>query len=164
MALLSSQTDAAGERVAAQSPAVALCETSAGLQAIAKPAAELVIWRRTLPLCLGAWLEGLAAGHLPNLRVLLDPKEVGQALPPLLDADGVPSGDRMGAADSRRARLKRAERLSGSARAAPGPRCGGLQGDVRRPRQRHCPPLAGNRRQRRNAPPPLPQHTFGRLA
>ncbi len=69
------------------------CEAAEGLGAITEPDVELVIWRRSLPLCLETWLEKLDAKLLPNLRVLVQPKDLLRALGPLLNACGLPEGE-----------------------------------------------------------------------
>ncbi len=78
---------------AAQNTGIALCEAIDGLAAIEKPDVDLVIWRRALPLCLKAWLEQLEPSDLPDLRVLVQPANLRQALELQLDTLGMPSGD-----------------------------------------------------------------------
>ena len=69
------------------------CEAADGLGAITRPDVELVIWRRSLPLCLQTWLERLDAKLLPDLRVLVPPKDLRRVMEPLLDECGLPDGE-----------------------------------------------------------------------
>ena len=83
---------AAGAERAAER-AIETCDALEGLSAIGKPGTELVIWRRALPLCLTAWLEGLEAARLPDLRVLVRPSDFRAAVEPKLEDCGLPAGD-----------------------------------------------------------------------
>jgi hypothetical protein len=69
------------------------CDAAEGLAAINKPDMELVIWRRALPLCLAAWLEGLVASQFPDARVLVRPNELRCAVEPHMDACEMPPGE-----------------------------------------------------------------------
>lgn len=64
-------------------------DTLAGLAAIKQPAAELVIWQRSLPICFSAWIDRLDSATLPHLRVLVQPDDLRAALVPLLDETGL---------------------------------------------------------------------------
>lgn len=72
------------------------CATVEGLEAIAKPEVELVVWRRALPECFQDWLADLDASHLPHLRVLVRPKDVIKAMDTLLNGSGMPRGAMLG--------------------------------------------------------------------
>ncbi|RMB02928.1 DUF1826 domain-containing protein [Eilatimonas milleporae] len=74
-------------------PGIDICDGADGLAAITAPATELVIWRRALPSGFRAWLENLDASCLPDLRVLVWPGSVRQAVAPHLDECGLPRGD-----------------------------------------------------------------------
>ena len=74
------------------SPGVATCDTAEGLADIARPDIDLVIWRRALPFCLRNWVEQVDVADLPRVRILVKPRDLSRALPPLLDADGMPPG------------------------------------------------------------------------
>ncbi len=69
------------------------CDVAEGLAAINRPDMELVIWRRTLPLCLATWLERTDASRLPDIRVLVRPGDLRRAVEPHLDDCGMPQGD-----------------------------------------------------------------------
>jgi len=69
------------------------CDAAEGLATINKPDMELVIWRRALPLCLTTWLERMDASRLPEIRVLVEPKDLRRAIEPLLDDCRLPKGD-----------------------------------------------------------------------
>lgn len=69
------------------------CDTAAGLSAIHAPATGLVIWKRTVPLCLQTWLELMDPACLPDLRVLVRPDEFRRAIEPELEDCGMPPGD-----------------------------------------------------------------------
>ena len=64
-----------------------------GLGAITRPDVELVIWRRSLPLCLQTWLERLDARLLPDIRLLVRPEDLLRAMEPLLNDCGLPKGE-----------------------------------------------------------------------
>ncbi len=72
---------------------VGTCNAAEGLAAIGNPGMELVIWRRALPRRLQAWLERMDAACLPDLRVLVRPGSLRQAVKPHLDDCGMPAGD-----------------------------------------------------------------------
>ena len=72
---------------------IEMCDAEEGLAAINKPGMELVIWRRTLPLCLRTWLDRVDASCLPHLRVLVQPGDLRRAVEPYLDEFGMPPGD-----------------------------------------------------------------------
>ena len=67
-------------------------ETIEGLSAISAPTSELVIWERTLSLGFRDWLERLETVTLPDLRILVERKDICRALEPLLDGCNMPSG------------------------------------------------------------------------
>jgi len=69
------------------------CDTRSGLAAISKPGTELVIWQRDLPPCFREWLDKIDAWNLPDLRVLIEPRDFRRALEPLLDECEMPSGN-----------------------------------------------------------------------
>ena len=69
------------------------CKTIAGLASIKKPATELVIWQRSLPSHFQDWIEEVDIANLPNIRILVTPKELRPALAPLLDRCGLAAGD-----------------------------------------------------------------------
>ncbi|MGF1628012.1 MAG: DUF1826 domain-containing protein [Kiloniellaceae bacterium] len=71
---------------------IATCDVAEGLAAINRPDMELVIWRRTLPLCLQTWLERVDASRLPDIRVLVRPGDLRRALEPHFDDCGMPPG------------------------------------------------------------------------
>ncbi len=77
---------------AALASGIETCDGLEGLAAIHQPDTELVIWPRALPLCLTAWLEGLEAARLPDLRVLIRPCDLRPAVEPHMDGCGMPSG------------------------------------------------------------------------
>ncbi len=77
----------------AECAGIETCEAAGGLGAIARPDVELVIWRRSLPLCLQTWLEQLDATLLPDLRVLVQPKDLVRAMEPFLNECGLPEGE-----------------------------------------------------------------------
>lgn len=72
--------------------AIAVCESIAGLAGIARSEAELVIWRRRQPAGLQNWLGRLDITQLPDLRLLVAPRDLRRALTPLLDDHGMPPG------------------------------------------------------------------------
>ncbi len=72
---------------------IATCDTADGLAGINKPDTELVIWRRTLPLHLRTWLDQLGASCLPDTRVLVQPRDLQDALQPHFDDCGLPQSD-----------------------------------------------------------------------
>ncbi len=76
----------------AECAGIETCEAAEGLGAITRPEVELVIWRRSLPLCLQRWLERLDATLLPDIRVLVQPKDLLRAMEPLLNDCGLPKG------------------------------------------------------------------------
>ncbi len=67
-------------------------ESISGLAAIGRPEIDLVIWRRTLPAELIAWIDRLAASDLPDLRILIEPDRLVSALNAELEAEGLPAG------------------------------------------------------------------------
>ena len=69
------------------------CDAADGLAATGNPGTELVIWRRALPLYLQTWLERMDASCLPDLRVLVRPGDLRQAVEPHFDDCGMPPGD-----------------------------------------------------------------------
>ena len=69
------------------------CDAAEGLAAIGKPGTELVIWRRALPLRLQTWLERMDAARLPDIRLLVQPRDLRRAVKPHLDDCGMPPGD-----------------------------------------------------------------------
>ena len=72
---------------------VVTCEAPEGLDAITRPEVELVVWQRSLPSRLEAWLERLDATLLPGLRLLVRPEDLLRAMEPLLDDCGLPEGE-----------------------------------------------------------------------
>jgi len=54
---------------------------------------ELVIWQRSLPSCLRAWIDRTKVSNLPEIRILVKPDDLRPALEPLLDGCGLPAGD-----------------------------------------------------------------------
>lgn len=68
------------------------CTTIEGLRTMTRTAPELVVWRRTLPLCLGRWLDRLPPFALPTLRVLVGLDDLRETLSRLLDSSGMPPG------------------------------------------------------------------------
>ncbi len=74
----------------AECAGIVTCGAAEGLDAIARPDVELVVWRRSLPLRLKAWLERLDATLLPDLRLLVRPEDLVRAMEPLLDNCGCP--------------------------------------------------------------------------
>ena len=71
---------------------IAISDSPDGLADINQPDTELAFRLRTLPLCLRNWLNGLDASQLPDMRVLVDPGELRQAVEPQLDDCGMPPG------------------------------------------------------------------------
>lgn len=71
---------------------IASCDTSSGLAAISKSGTELVIWQRDLLPCFRDWLDKIDAWNLPDLRVLIAPRDLRRAFEPLLDACAMPVG------------------------------------------------------------------------
>jgi hypothetical protein len=78
-------------RDAATSP-IETCDTMEGLEMIASPGVELVIWRRSLPWFLCSWLDQLDPSALPDLRLLVQPADLRRAILPLLAESGMPHG------------------------------------------------------------------------
>ncbi len=72
---------------------ITVCDSPDGLADISQPDIELALWPRSLPLCLRNWLESLDASQLPELRVLVRPDELRQAVNPQLDEHAMPAGD-----------------------------------------------------------------------
>ena len=68
------------------------CESAEGLNAIATPEVELVIWRRGLPRGFQDWLAQLEESLLPHIRILVRPEDTIKALEPLLSDCGMPEG------------------------------------------------------------------------
>ena len=64
---------------------IATCDAAEGLAAINEPNMELVIWRRSLPLCLQTWLDRMDASCLPALRILVRPSDLRRAVEPHLN-------------------------------------------------------------------------------
>ncbi len=91
-ALESPERESAG-RPASFGTGIETCDAARGLAAINKPGKELVIWRRALPLCLGAWLARMDVSCLPDIRLLVRPRDVRRAVEPLLERSGMPAGD-----------------------------------------------------------------------
>lgn len=71
---------------------IGICEAPDGLGAIRKPDMELVIWRRALPLRFRTWLDRLDPSQIPDLRVLVQPKDLRRAVKPHLDDCDMPPG------------------------------------------------------------------------
>ena len=90
--LVSIEGDAVGAS-ATLDAGIEMCDAADGLAAINRPDTELVIWPRTLPLCLQTWLERMDAARLPGFRVLVQPGDLRRAVEPHLDDCGMPSGD-----------------------------------------------------------------------
>ncbi|TQV69729.1 DUF1826 domain-containing protein [Denitrobaculum tricleocarpae] len=90
---LESEASGQGASAAKTETGIETCGGLAGLAAINRPDRDLVIWARALPLCLTAWLEGLEASCLPDLRVLVRPGDFRAAVEPQLDGCGMPPGD-----------------------------------------------------------------------
>ncbi len=76
----------------APAPEVLMCSDRDGLASIKEPGAELVIWRRDLPVGLQEWLDRMEASQLPSLRILVKPAELRTALEPMLDDSGMGAG------------------------------------------------------------------------
>lgn len=72
---------------------IEVCGTENGFAAIKKSSTDLVIWQRELPQRFQVWLDQLDAGHLPDLRILVESRNVRRAIDPLLDACGMPGCD-----------------------------------------------------------------------
>ena len=87
---------ASGRGVSGTSRALATdietCDSVAGLSAIHAPGTGLVIWKRTIPLCLRSWIDGLDPACLPDLRLLVGPSDLRRAMAPELDDFGMPAG------------------------------------------------------------------------
>lgn len=60
---------------------------------IAKPDTDLVIWQRTVPVCLTNWLARIDVSDLPHLRILVHPGDSRRAIEPHLHACGLPRGN-----------------------------------------------------------------------
>jgi hypothetical protein len=71
---------------------VAMCGSRDGLAAINEPGTELAIWRRALPADLREWIARTPAAALPEIRILVRPRDLRPALEPLLDASGMAAG------------------------------------------------------------------------
>lgn len=78
---------------AALATGIETCDTATGLSAIHDPATGLVIWKRTVPLCLQTWIERLDPACLPALRILVRPEDLRVAIEAELDDCGMPPGD-----------------------------------------------------------------------
>ena len=72
---------------------IGTCDAAEGLAAIGNPGVELVIWRRALPRRLRTWLERMDARCLPDIRVLVQPRDLQRAVEPHFDDCGMPPGD-----------------------------------------------------------------------
>ncbi len=72
---------------------IGTCDAAEGLAAIGDPGMELVIWRRAQPRRLQAWLERMDAPCLPDIRVLVQPRDLRRAVEPHFDDCGMPPGD-----------------------------------------------------------------------
>ncbi|WP_169336742.1 DUF1826 domain-containing protein [Woodsholea maritima] len=72
---------------------IEICKTAQGLAVIKKPGMELVIWRRTLSSDLQTWIERLDASCLPDIRVLVQPRDLHAALEPHLEDCVMPAGE-----------------------------------------------------------------------
>jgi hypothetical protein len=72
---------------------VSICRSVDGLADVRKPGTELVIWRRTLSADLPRWLGQLAVISLPDLRMLLRPDNLSDALEQELDECGMTGGE-----------------------------------------------------------------------
>ena len=59
---------------------IIICDSPDGLADINLPDVELALWPRSLPLCLRNYLETLDASQLPDLRVLVHPGKLRQAV------------------------------------------------------------------------------------
>jgi Protein of unknown function (DUF1826). len=77
---------------AARDARVASCETAAGLGAINRSGVAMAIWRRSLPLCLGTWIDRLDASTLPSLRILVRTTDLRRAFLPLLAGSDMTAG------------------------------------------------------------------------
>ena len=72
---------------------IRICNSRDGLAAINERATELVVWQRTLPICLREWINRAAPSTLPAIRILVKPDDLQIALNPLLDESGLAAGD-----------------------------------------------------------------------
>lgn len=72
---------------------IGTCDAAEGLAAIGNPGMELVIWRRAQPRRLQIWLERMDAPCLPDIRVLVRPRDLRRAVEPHFDDCGMPPGD-----------------------------------------------------------------------
>lgn len=75
------------------SEGVEICDAAEGLAAINNPETELIIWRRTLPLCLHTLFNELDARRFPEIRVLIRPDDLRHAFEPHLIKCGIPQGE-----------------------------------------------------------------------
>ncbi len=85
-----------GEHLGTPTPGgadIETCDAAEGLAAIGNPGVELVIWRRALPSRLQTWLEGMDPSRLPDMRFLVQPSDLRQAVESRLDDCGMPRGD-----------------------------------------------------------------------
>lgn len=69
------------------------CDTMSGLAAINDPGTALVIWQRKPLPVFEEWLDRIDVWNLPDLRILIEPDQLRQALEPLLDECEMPAGD-----------------------------------------------------------------------
>lgn len=72
---------------------VGIADTPEGLDRIDVPGCAAVIWRRSMPPGVRAWLDGLDPAALPSTRTILRPDAVHGALGPMFDAACLPDGD-----------------------------------------------------------------------
>lgn len=75
------------------SEGIEICDTAEGLAAINNPKTELMIWRRTLPLCVHNLFNNLDARRFPDIRVLVRPDDLWHAFEPHLIKCGMPPGE-----------------------------------------------------------------------
>lgn len=75
------------------SEGVEICDSAEGLAAINNPEMELMIWRRTLPLCLHTLFNELDARRFTDIRVLVNTDEMWHTFEPHLDKCGMPPGE-----------------------------------------------------------------------
>ncbi len=72
---------------------IRVCRTRAGLASIREYDTELVIWPRSLPSSLQAWIDQTDPINLPDIRILVKPRELLPALNHSLDKSGLRAGD-----------------------------------------------------------------------
>lgn len=65
------------------------CETREGLAKIKDPGAQLVIWERSFSLSFRDWINQVDPACLPDLRLLVEPSNLRDAMVPLLEDCGL---------------------------------------------------------------------------